>query len=129
MKVGIKLKINVSQIEKARLFAGKKGKYLDATVFVDIDNKDQYDNNGMITQDVTKEEKDQGAKGPILGNVQVFWRDDNNQKEQAHSQGVQQAQATIEQDDFDDDIPFQELQVEASPLCPDVCSRAFLTPS
>jgi len=106
MKVGIKLKINVSQIEKARLFAGKKGKYLDATVFVDIDNKDQYDNNGMITQDVTKEEKDQGVNGPILGNVKVFWRDDNNQKEQAHSQGVQQAQATIEQDDFDDDIPF-----------------------
>jgi len=106
MKIGVKLKIDVKKIEKARLFAGAKGTYLDATVFVDIDNKDQYENNGMITQDVTKEEKDQGVKGPILGNVQVFWRDDNNQKAQTHSQGVQQAQASIEQDDFNDDIPF-----------------------
>ena len=106
MKIGVKLKIDVKKIEKARLFAGAKGTYLDATVFIDVDNKDQYDNNGMITQDVTKEEKDQGVKGPILGNVQVFWRDDNNQKAQAHSQGVQQAQATIEQDSFDDSIPF-----------------------
>ena len=58
-------------IEKARLFAGKKGAYLDATVFIDIDTKDQYDNNGMITQDIKKEEKDAGVQGAILGNCQV----------------------------------------------------------
>ena len=29
-KIGVSLKINVSMIEKARLFAGQKGKYLDA---------------------------------------------------------------------------------------------------
>jgi hypothetical protein len=109
MKVGVKLKINVSMIEKARLFAGKKGKYLDATVFIDVDNKDQYENNGMITQDVSKEEKDSGVKGPILGNVQVFWRDDNNAPQQANQQAMQQqAPQTIPagDDKFDDDIPF-----------------------
>jgi hypothetical protein len=42
MKLGVKLKIDVTNIEKARLFAGKKGTYLDATVFIDVDNKDQY---------------------------------------------------------------------------------------
>ena len=107
-KVGVSLKINVSMIEKARLFAGKNGKYLDATVFIDIDNKDQYDNNGMITQDVTKEEKAQGVKGPILGNVKVFWKDDSNQAQQANNQamGRQQTQQHIEQGAPDDDIPF-----------------------
>lgn len=74
MKVGVSLKIDVTKIEKARLFQGKKGTYLDATVFVDVDEKDQYDNNGMITQDVSKEEKDNGAQGPILGNCKVFWK-------------------------------------------------------
>ena len=93
MKIGVKLKIDVKQIEKARLFQGKKGTYLDATVFIDVDNKDQYENNGMITQDVSKEEKASGVKGPILGNVQVFWRDDNNQNQQANNQAMNRQQA------------------------------------
>ena len=106
MKIGISLSIDVTKIEKQRLYQGKKGTYLDATVFIDVDNKDQYDNNGMITQDVTKEEKDQGVKGPILGNVQVFWRDDSNQAQQANNQAMGRQQ-TPAQDDFDNsDIPF-----------------------
>jgi len=108
-KVGVSLKINVSMIEKARLFAGKNGKYLDATVFIDLDNKDQYDNNGMVTQDVSKEEKAQGVKGPILGNVKVFWKDDNNAPQQANNQamGRQQNQGN-DPIDYEDDnsIPF-----------------------
>lgn len=107
MKVGVKIKLDVTNIEKQRLFVGKKGTYLDATVFIDVDNKDQYENNGMITQDVTKEEKDQGVKGPILGNVQVFWRDDSNQKQQSHQQGINSAQQAMQPaDNLDDDIPF-----------------------
>ena len=72
-KIGVSLKINVSEIDKARLFVGKKGKYLDATVFIDLEQLDQYGNSGMITQDVSKEEKDQGVKGNILGNCKLFW--------------------------------------------------------
>lgn len=108
MKVAVNLKIDVTKIDKARLFRGQKGTYLDATVFIDIDNKDQYDNNGMITQSVSKEEKEQGVKGNILGNVQVFWREYNNAKQSAHNAGVNQAQQVIAQpvNDFDDSIPF-----------------------
>ena len=100
MKIGVRLKIDVTKIEKARLFKGAKGMYLDSTVFIDVDQKDQYDNNGMITQDVSKDEKDNGIQGAILGNCQVFWSD--------------QAQATVGQpqtpppaNNFDDEpIPF-----------------------
>jgi hypothetical protein len=98
-KIGVKLKIDVTNIEKARLFKGKKGTYLDATAFIDVDNKDQYDNNGMITQDVTKEEKNNGVKGAILGNVQVFWREEQQRSQPATTV------AQVE-DDFNDDIPF-----------------------
>lgn len=88
-KVALSLKINVSQIDKARLFSGQKGTYLDATIFVDLDNLDQYGNSGMITQDVSKEEKAQGIKGNILGNGKVFWKE-GGQAPQSQSGGFQQ---------------------------------------
>jgi hypothetical protein len=89
-KIGVSLKINVSKIDKARLFKGQKGAYLDATVFIDLDQLDQYGNSGMITQDVKKEEKDQGVKGNILGNCKVFWSD-SGQAPQAQQQAPQQS--------------------------------------
>lgn len=85
-KVGVSLKIDVSKIDKQRLFTGQKGTYLDATVFIDLDQLDQYGNSGMITQDVTKQEKDNGIKGNILGNCKVFW----SEQGQAPQQGFQQ---------------------------------------
>ena len=98
--IAVSLKINVSAIEKARLFKGKKGTYLDATCFIDLDNEDEYGNAGMITQDVTKEERQAKVRGPILGNAKIFWRDDGGQSAPA-------ATTTAPADDFDSDpIPF-----------------------
>ena len=71
MKRILKIKIDVTKIDKARLFKGSKGTYLDATIFLD-DDGDQYDNNGMISQDVTKEERESGVKGAILGNAKII---------------------------------------------------------
>ena len=88
-KIALSLKINVSQIEKARLFVGQKGAYLDATIFVDLSELDQYGNSGMITQDVSKEEKQQGIKGNILGNGKIFWVE-NGQAPQPQGQSFQQ---------------------------------------
>ena len=105
MKILVNLKIDVSKIDKARLFKGKKGTYLDAVAFIDIDNKGQYGDNGMITQSVSKEEKESGVKGAILGNNTVFWRDDNQQAPQQQQSAPQQS-APQNFDNFDDDIPF-----------------------
>ena len=102
MKYGVRLKINVSNIKKEDLFRGKKGAYLDATVFLDVDNQGQYGDNGMITQDAGPDAQDN--KGPILGNATVFWRDDQQQQRPAAPQ--QQAAPTIPPDDEFDDIPF-----------------------
>jgi len=75
-KVGISISIDVTKIDKSRLFTGKKGVYMDLTTFIDLDEKDQYDNNGFISQSQTKEERDAGAdRTPILGNCKVFFND------------------------------------------------------
>lgn len=88
-KIGVSLKVNLDAIEAARVFKGQKGSYLDATVFIDLDELDQYGNSGMITQDVKKEEKAQGVKGAILGNCKVFWGE-GVQVPQASQQSPQQ---------------------------------------
>ncbi|MCP4481459.1 MAG: hypothetical protein GY817_01340 [bacterium] len=85
-KIALALKINLSQIDMARAFQGKKGQYLDATIFVEMDELDQYGNSGMITQDVSKEEKQQGVKGNILGNGKVFWVENGQAPQQAGAQ-------------------------------------------
>ena len=110
-KIGISLKIDVSKIDKNRLFKGAKGVYLDCTAFVDLDDLDQYGNSGMITQDVTKEEKDSGTKGPILGNSKIFWKGEGKQASQSDQyQSSQDRQAPKASnpliDDFNDDVPF-----------------------
>jgi hypothetical protein len=94
-KIGLRLKIDVSKIEKARLFKGEKGTYLDATVFVNIDELDQYGNSGMITQDVKMVEKQSGVQGAILGNCKVFWNDGGQpQKQQQYAPPQQQQYAS-----------------------------------
>lgn len=105
-KVGVGLKINVSQIDKERLFKGEKGTYLDATAFIDLDDLDQYGQSGMITQDVTKEEKQAGTKGNILGNAKVFWKDEGQAPQQGQQSQGGGKSAPAPQDDMDDSIPF-----------------------
>ena len=123
MKIGVEISIDVKKIEKARLYQGQKGTYLTMTAFIDIDNKDQYDNNGMV---VHKKEKDETGQTPILGNCKVFWNDSGNaQQNPQHSNtnapaprgaAPSRPNAPIvapyandedpELDSFEDDIPF-----------------------
>lgn len=116
-KIGVAIKIDVSKIDKNRLFKGQKGTYLDATVFIDVDQLDQYGNSGMITQDVSKQEKDNGVKGNILGNCKVFWNEQGQTPQQQAQGGFQQQQAPQQKQGYgsqqapqqlpqDDTIPF-----------------------
>lgn len=110
MKIGVEVQIDVKKIEKARLYAGAKGTYLTMTTFIDVDEKDQYDNNGFIAH---KKGKDEEGNPPILGNVKVFWSDNAhhqnngsaaaNNNTNAHHQNNGSSHPT---DDFEDSIPF-----------------------
>ena len=82
MKVGVRIKLDVTKIEKPRLYKGKTSIYLDATTFINLDEQDKYGQNGFISQDVSKDERDQGVKEPIIGNVKVFYRDDTQTRQE-----------------------------------------------
>ena len=105
-KVGISISIDVTKIDKSRLFVGKKGTYLDLTTFVDIDNQDQYENNGFIVQTITKDEREQRVQNPILGNCKVFYKQDEDYRAQAQAAGMAAAREAINPTIADDDIPF-----------------------
>ena len=96
MKVGLSVRIDVTKIDKERLYKGEKGTYLDLTTFVDTAEQDQYENNGFISQSVDKEEREKGVQTPILGNVKVFYTDGS----------VQPSTPQAKQAVIDEDIPF-----------------------
>lgn len=99
-KIGISGKIDVSKIIKDHLYRGAKGTYLDVTMFVDLENRDQYDNNGMVTQSWKDQQK---GEGPILGNVKVFWSDGQGNSKPASKKATY---AKAPANDFDDEVPF-----------------------
>ena len=101
MKVGISVRIDVTKIDKSRLYKGAKGTYLDLTTFIDTEVADQYENHGFISQSVDKEEREAKVQTPILGNVKVFYTDGQQAPQQSASQ-----QQLPQSDSFDEDIPF-----------------------
>ncbi len=108
-KIGLSLKINTSQIDMNRLFAGQKGNYLDCTIFVDLAELDQYGNSGMVTQDVSKDEKANGVKGNILGNGKVFWVEGGQAPQQA---------GQMPQQNFQQAPPQQQAPQQFAPQAP-----------
>ena len=103
-KIGVTISIDVTKIDKSRLFKGAKGTYLDLTTFVDTETKDQYENNGFISQSQTKEEREGGAeRPPILGNVKVFF---TGETERVQQQTNGEWTAELKANSPDDDIPF-----------------------
>jgi len=80
----VAIKIDIQKIDDQRLYKGKKGTYLDATVFIN-EEEDQFGNHGMITQSVSKEEREAGVQGAILGNVKTLGEFGNNNRASATS--------------------------------------------
>jgi hypothetical protein len=94
----ITLNIDVKKIEKARLYEGAKGTYLDAVLIETPNGHSDF----MIVQSVSKEERDAGVQGAILGNA----------KDWSKSAGAQPQSKPTEQnldpdsDEGKDDLPF-----------------------
>jgi hypothetical protein len=61
-------KIDLTKIDKSRLFVSEKtgSKYLDIVVF---DTPESEYADYMIVESITKEEREAGKKGTILGNL------------------------------------------------------------
>jgi len=106
----IKIRIDVTKIEKERLYQGKKGKYLDIVCIPTPNGK--YDQTHMVVQSVSKEERDQGIKGNILGNAEEVERGfrAHDEPPPAHKRQLAAAEARTEPDwaaeQNQDDVPF-----------------------
>jgi len=98
--IGINLKINVNKIDKARLFHGEKGTYLDCVVFINTTKPDKYGYHGTIKQQNTKEEREHGEEMPIMGNAKIFWSSEKNETKKKVEKKVDVS------DEPDDDVPF-----------------------
>jgi len=96
----IKGKIDVTKISKEDLFKGEKGTYLDIAIFVN-DADDQYGNRGMIVQDISKEKREAGERGAILGNIKIFEKRINQSNSEPADDNFEG-----EQVGDDDSIPF-----------------------
>ena len=61
----ITIKLDVTKLQKERFFKGKKGVYADLVL---IEHPNDFGDDGFVTQAITKEERDAGERGPIVGN-------------------------------------------------------------
>jgi hypothetical protein len=97
----IRVKVDVTKIDKDRLFIGKKGTYLDLVLLPVRESK--FGESHLVKQDVSKEDREAGVEMPILGNATEIVSQPQ-QRQQAPAQATKQADAF----DFagNDDLPF-----------------------
>ena len=86
----IKCRIDVSKINKSKIYSGEKGKWYDFTLIETPDGKYSV---WMVTEDVTKEERQAGVKGTILGNGKTWKPKEESAQENPYTEK-------------DDDLPF-----------------------
>lgn len=66
----ISLSIKTEKIDKQHLIEGKNGKILSVVLFENKDGQGKYGDDGFAVQGVSKEARESGTRGPIIGN----WR-------------------------------------------------------
>ncbi len=99
----ISASIDLTKIDKAKIYEGKKGKYYPITVVLN-DEPGQYGDSGYIMTEQTKEERDAKAQKQYLGNVKVVWTNGQNVTI-AEKQGVQQS-IEMQAAPAEPDLPF-----------------------
>jgi hypothetical protein len=99
------LNIDVTLIDKTGLIPGKPKpdgrvpKYVDLTLHDNKAGRDQYGNDGFVTQSLPKERRQAGEKGPILGN----WK---HYEQRAAGPAPATAKPATPKTPEDDEIPF-----------------------
>ena len=92
--------IKLMDIDKSAIYVGAKNKYLNVSIIL-YDEKNEYDQHGMISQDLGKERREAGEKGPIIGNN--TWAIKPSQME---GSAPSSPSPPAKVDDDDDDFPF-----------------------
>jgi hypothetical protein len=72
-------KIAVNKINKSLMFKGQKHTYLDVVLHENRDGEDEFGNLGFISQSISKEARERGDRGPIIGN----WKEVGQRRQNA----------------------------------------------
>lgn len=72
----INASINVKALNKEKFVKGKKGTYVNITLIPTPDDK--YGNDYVVVQGLSKEDREKGEKGAILGNAKNFKKKEND---------------------------------------------------
>jgi hypothetical protein len=101
----LSVNMDVKKLQKQLFFEGQKGVYANLTILL-RDEPDQYGNDGFISQDVGKEARLAGEKGPIVGNVKWIKRDDQPSAPPTNDPGAAYHAANAASNQGSEDIPF-----------------------
>lgn len=91
-------KIDKTRIKEVQKKDGTTGKFLNLVMMTN-DQPDQYGNDGFIAESVTKEEKEAGKRGNILGNCKQVGKPTQPTPAPAPTQNTANANVV-------DDLPF-----------------------
>lgn len=96
--------IDVTKINKAWLFKGKKGTYLKLVSRENKGGKGKYGDDGFVVQKATKEAREAGEKNIIVGNWRFLGEDEQPQpKPSAPKSKILPTEAD---QPAEDDVPF-----------------------
>jgi hypothetical protein len=96
--------INLTKIPKDKIILGKKGKYLPITITIN-DELDNFGNNGPVTVQQPKEERESKVDKVYLGNVTVVWTN-GEVVEPTPKDNIQSAPSASNPEPVADDLPF-----------------------
>lgn len=89
--------IDVTKISKYKLYKGKKGTYCNVTIVLN-DSEDEYGNIISISENQSKEDRENKVKKNYLGNGKLIWSDENDTPSNEEVNKLSEEQ--------DDDLPF-----------------------
>lgn len=105
MSKPIKIKINVTKIQKEHLYRAKSGAiYLNCAVFPNQDGRGDYGDTHFIVQEMPREAREAGTARPIIGNMSV--PEDEAAPPSRGNQAQPQTPPPSAKDMSDEDIPF-----------------------
>lgn len=96
----LSLSIDVTKLDKSRFYKGKSGTYANLDVWIN-DEPDQYGNHASVSENLTKEERESGAKKNYVGNGKKIYGWGESSPSANQSESTKQTSV----DDMDD-IPF-----------------------
>lgn len=96
----IKAKIDVTKIDKTKLFQGAKGTYLDVDIWID-ENEPETWKQVSLNQSQSAEDREAGLPKNYIGNGECKWGWDNQPASQPGANPMQDVPAP-----GNDEIPF-----------------------